>query len=186
MYSAKHRRLQVRIFAATVAAFALVACSSGAPVAPSPAAAASSSQTVRNEVMASCRVPGRCGQPLSCEGDTLSLVGKVDPTNIFDHTSAPNLPFQKFLVRNTSAREPIEVWVVSASPVESQQIFRRVRSAAATNVDVTVVGRAVGVDLQITGACNRAVRLEINTANDVTVSGGAMSRVPEVSKGAAK
>jgi hypothetical protein len=138
------------------------------------------------EGIENCRAPGRCGQLLGCEGKRLTLSGKVDPVNIFDQVSHSALPFQKFLVRSTPMREPTEVWVVSATAIESQQIFSRVRSAVARDVEIFVMGTAVGVDLQISGACRRVIKLEIQDANAIRVGGVGIQSETGVSRRATK
>ncbi len=114
-----------------------------------------------------CNTPGRCGQAIACEGSMLSVTGMIDGANIFDRTSHPALPYQKFLVTQTGTAGPVEVWVEGASSEDSAAIFRYVRAAAASRQSVTVVGRAVGVDLPITGQCNRAIKLVVSQKSAV-------------------
>ena len=116
-----------------------------------------------------CKLPGRCGQRLACEGRKMTVAGQIDAVNIFDNASHPQLPFQKFLVRPKGAAEAVEVWVESASQSAAAEIFKRVRAAAAAQTEVIVTGLAVGVDLPSTGQCNRMVKLNIS---DVSAVGG--------------
>ncbi len=118
---------------------------------------------------ASCALPGKCGQPLWCEGKRVMVTGQIDPNNIFEQASHPNLPFQKFLIRTAAPMHDVmEVWV-TASGDAARDIFQRVRSAASARSDVTVSGKAVGVDLPITGQCHRVVKLEIESASKLSV-----------------
>ena len=144
---------------------AIAACGLSAP--PPTTKPASTSTPTSHQVagISSCQVPGRCGQPLACEGRQVSVAGRIDAINIFDKIAHPNLPMQKFLVRPPQAGEAVEVWVESASESAATEIFKRVRAAAAAQTDVVVSGTAVGVDLPMTGQCNRMIKLSISVAS---------------------
>ena len=144
----------------------LVACESSSPrPSVSPGSKSVAQSSAAPAAVASCATPGRCGQPLACEGRQISVAGRIEAVNIFDKTSHPNLPFQKFLLRPDARGEAIEVWVESASESAATEIFKRVRAAAAAQTDVVVSGTAVGVDLPMTGQCNRMIKLSISVAS---------------------
>lgn len=158
------RRLMPTILAA-VACGLLTACESASTAPPSVGASVA------------CQVPGRCGEALACEGRQISVTGRIDAINIFDNASHPQLTVQKFFVRPLRSAEAVEIWVESASPSAAAEIFRRVRAAAAAQTDVSVTGKAVGVDLHITGYCHRMFKLHIDAANAIatganTATGG--------------
>jgi len=136
--------------------------------------------------IATCNVPGRCGESLTCEGKTVSLTGLVDSANIFDRATNPAQSIQKFLIRPVGSSDPVEVWAEGASDVEAKLLFSRVRAAALANSQITVLGKAVGVNLPITGQCNRAIKLEINRASAVSVRGNASVRAADGQRGVSK
>ncbi len=130
------------------------------------------SKEVPVAAMLACNAPGRCGQPLFCEGSLRSLVGTVDQANIFDRRAYPALPFQKFLVRPAGGGEAVEVWVEASRDADSVAIFELVHAAAASKSALSVVGKAVGVDLPISGQCNRVIKLVVEQKNAVRLAGG--------------
>ncbi len=114
-----------------------------------------------------CQAPGQCGKALPCEGQPVRVSGRIDAVNIFDKTAHPHLPFQKFLIRQSTQPEALEIWVTNATDAAARDIFQRVRGAASMQSEVAVTGVAVGVDLPITGQCRRVFKIEITSADAI-------------------
>jgi len=122
-----------------------------------------------------CKIPGECGRKYECEGKTALIKGFIDYNNIFDKTTYPNLPYQKFLMTNFKRNQTIEVWVSSAG---SDAIFKKIFMQKALDPDSMVFIRGVlaGFDMPIMGTCHRGLKLEL--AGDKSISfdvGGAES-----------
>jgi hypothetical protein len=107
------------------------------------------------------------------------LTGVVDPANIVDRASNPAESIQKFLVQSRESATPLEVWIEGASETDAQAIFVGVRAAASAKSQVTIIGRAVGVNLPITGQCTRVVKLEINRASAISARSVAATRAAD-------
>ena len=136
------------------------------PSAPALSVGSSTTRTI-----AACQAPGQCGKLLPCEAQPVRVSGRVDAANIFDKSAHPHLAFQKFLIRQSTQTEAVEIWVANVSDAEVLDIFKRVRAAAAGQTVITVTGMAVGVDLNITGQCRRVIKIEITSANAIGGAG---------------
>ncbi len=116
-----------------------------------------------DSLYAYCGLPGICGKPLACEGQTALIQGDTDYGNVFDKTAYPMLPYQKFLITNVEHRKTMEVWVDSEG---SEAVFRKIAEKRACNPDgpVYVKGVLVGFDMPIMGTCYRDLKLNLTAA----------------------
>ena len=114
-----------------------------------------------------CKVPGECRRKYESEGKVALVKGVIDYLNIFDKTSSPNLPYQKFLMTNHEHSKSIEVWVTSDC---SDLLFKKISVQKTLNPDSTVFirGVLVGFDMPIMGACHRGLKLELTGNNSLT------------------
>jgi hypothetical protein len=113
----------------------------------------------------SCASSGACGATLRCETRLVQLEGMVDRFNIHDQSVNPLFPVDKFLFQATADHPPWEVWLDKVSPGDRQALFSKLRLAASTGKRVRIVARAVGVDAQLTGMCQRFLRFEVVTSD---------------------
>ncbi len=117
-------------------------------------------------LLAQCGAPGPCGQALACEGKMLSVRDTIDPVNVFDRRRFPNLPYEKFSLTDRASGSTLEVWAASIAGDGMLQALQVVRGRSA---EVSVRGRAVGVDLPIASRCIRTIKLELASSHDLSV-----------------
>lgn len=119
------------------------------------------------EFRAGCQVPGRCESRLPCEGEKLTVRGKVDYNNVFDRARYPNLPYEKFWLIDPAGRQVVEVWVEAG---DSTAVFAKILGPDAKSARaVRISGVARGFDMPAAGRCSRDVRLELRSATDITI-----------------
>jgi len=118
-----------------------------------------------HELLEFCRIPGECGKPLACEGQTALVKGTVDYDNVFEHSRYPQLPYEKFFLAGDHGKK---LDVVAVSP-DNAALFEKIFAARKEGnrrafLKVTVRG----VDLHVMGACHREIRLEIKSPDHLT------------------
>ena len=114
-----------------------------------------------------CGLPGNCGKKLACEGQTALIQGYIDYGNVFDKTTYPMLPYQKFLITNAEHSRTMEVWVVSEG---SEAVFRKIAEKRASNPDgpIYVKGVLAGFDMPVMGTCRRDLKLNLVAATAIS------------------
>lgn len=112
-------------------------------------------------LQAYCGLPRSCDAPVSWQGRSVVVAGRLDPANIFDRRRYPHLPYQKFRLMDDSGRG-LEVWVRGANtrPV-FEKIARRPSNKAVVN------GRLVSIKLHAGAECILGVKMVIEHANQV-------------------
>jgi hypothetical protein len=103
-----------------------------------------------------------CGKAMTCEGQSVRIKGKIDYSNVFDHTGYPQLPYEKFFL--TDNEKTVEVLV--AAP-DSKSVFRKIFDAQKLNQTVFIKGTIVGIDMPGMNSCRRGIRLELRRAGDI-------------------
>lgn len=112
-----------------------------------------------------CRVPGECGKALACEGQTALVSGNVDYNNVFEHSRYPQLPYEKFFLKDAEGKT-VEILAVSS---DNRPIFRKIFDARKNGLEQAFVkGTIRGMDAPVMGACRRGIRLEIRDAEDIS------------------
>jgi hypothetical protein len=101
-----------------------------------------------------------CGAKLACEGDKVRFSGVMDWSNVFFKADYPQLPYEKFMVRDRESVRNIEVWVTPESAGEVYRILREQRNASAKGV--TVKGTIRGFDMPVMGRCRRGIKIELD------------------------
>jgi hypothetical protein len=117
------------------------------------------------ELYASCKVPGNCEMPLSCEGTYALVKGRIDFRNVFDRSRFPSLPYEKFTLLDTYGNKTVEVWAISG---QNEALFDKLylqRNLPAGPAYVR--GKIAGVDMPTTKACSRGIKLEILFPEDI-------------------
>lgn len=111
-----------------------------------------------------CHVPGRCGEPLQCEGQTALVKGAIDYGNVFEHSRYPRLPYEKFLLSDENGAT-LDVLAVSS---DNAALFKKI-SAARTDgkKEAFIKGTILGFDAPVMGACHREIRLEMDSPEDI-------------------
>lgn len=108
-----------------------------------------------------CGLPGPCGKVRDCEGKSVGVKGYIDFSNVFDRDRYPQLPYEKFVIRDKSGHS-MEVWAVSS---DNSRIFREIeRHRASPEKLAHIQGVIVGTDLPIMGHCHRAMRVNLEDA----------------------
>lgn len=103
-----------------------------------------------------------CGKAMQCEGQSVRITGKIDYSNVFDHTHYPQLPYEKFFIADD--KQTVEVLV--ATP-DNKAVFKKIFDAQELNQTAFVKGTIVGIDMPTMNACRRGVRLEIKNTEDI-------------------
>ena len=118
-----------------------------------------------NDLHAICRLPGRCEQPLECEGKIALVKGRIDSYNVFDRSRFPSLPYEKFTLLDANGSKALEVWVHIEN---NQEVFEKIALQSKNPARQAYVrGRIVGVDMQMEKACARGFKLEITSPGDL-------------------
>lgn len=122
-----------------------------------------------------CKVPGVCGEPLSCEGKVVKLKGYLDYINVFDKQAYPDLPYQKFRIfdgpniLNTnnpwgSYTECLEIYPVEG---DLELMFKKLHQKRGLPLKLVYIkGLIEGYDAPTNIGCSRMIHLTIN-ASDV-------------------
>ena len=117
------------------------------------------------EILYSCGIPGPCNVAMGCEGKIVRVRGYIDYDNIFDKERYPQLPYEKFTIRDRSGKS-IEVWIVTEN---SRDIFREInRHKSFPETIAHVEGEVVGVDMPIMGMCHRGIKINLTGAEKLT------------------
>ena len=112
-------------------------------------------------LLASCGSPRPCQAALACEGRIVRVRGYVDYDNIFDRDHYPQLPYEKFTIRDRGGNS-IEVWAVAR---ENREVFREImRHRPFPEQMAYVEGELVGFDMPTMGRCQRGLRINLAEA----------------------
>lgn len=114
-----------------------------------------------------CGSPGVCGNKLLCEGHEALIQGYVDYNNVFERSTYPMLPYQKFLITNQNRTRTIEVWV---NPEGSELVFNIIaeRKSEKSIAPVFVRGMLSGFDMPVMGKCLRDIKLVLTGAASIS------------------
>jgi hypothetical protein len=111
--------------------------------------------------------PNSCWQPAPCEGQSVSVVGKIDYNNVFAHAVYPQLPYEKFfLVDSENMKNRIEVMVLTA---DNKTVFDKILDPQNRGENVIVRGIISGTDMPVMNSCKRGIRLELSRVEDFSV-----------------
>lgn len=117
-----------------------------------------------------CKIPGDCGKKFACEDQSALIQGYIDYGNVFDRSTYPMLPYQKFWIINANHTKTIEVWVTSEG---SEAVFRAIAEKKTVNPDgpVFVKGILSGFDMPIMGKCHRGLKLVLTGVKSISYPG---------------
>jgi hypothetical protein len=116
------------------------------------------------EIIASCGIPGPCDAAMGCEGKLVRVRGYIDYDNVFDKEHYPQLPYEKFTIRDRDGRS-IEIWIGSGDSREIFSVILRHRSSPEKMVHLE--GEIVGFDMPIMGKCHRGIKIQIAGAGKI-------------------
>jgi len=108
-----------------------------------------------------CRLPAPCGEPMACQGETVTFWGYVDPLNIFSKQHSPRTPYEKFKVVDHGGHA-IEVWTQAA---DNRPIFNKL--ARRPTEQIVVTGKLIAFDMPIAGQCNQGIKVTIHDASQI-------------------
>lgn len=107
---------------------------------------------------------GPPGQPSPCQDAVVGVVGRVDPLNVFDKATFPNLPYEKF--RLVDARGQSVEAVFDDRP--SGPVFPDLKRLLSSGpVSASVRGRLEVVELPMGGEIGRGLRIRPERPQDV-------------------
>lgn len=102
-----------------------------------------------------CGMPVSCDRPIPWEGMSVTIQGQLDPNNIFDKRSFPQLPYEKFrLIGNTGAT--VEIWPQAG---DNRAIFDKL--AKRPSEAAIVNGRLVSFKMPMSGQCQVGLKVVI-------------------------
>ena len=113
------------------------------------------------ELETRCGLPAACGTPITCQGQTVSLRGYVDPANIFSKKRFPQVPYEKFRLVDHQGHA-IEIW---AEAGDNDAIFEKLAERSSDHVVVT--GKLAAFDMPITSGCQKGIKLLIHDASQI-------------------
>lgn len=118
------------------------------------------------EVISFCKLPGKCGQKMVCEGKEIRIKGYIDYSNIFDKTHYPQLPYEKFIIKDTTATTSLEVWTAGN---DNSGIFKKIyENGENSRKMVFIKGIIGGWDAPAQQDCKRWIK--INIKKDAEIS----------------
>jgi len=106
-------------------------------------------------------LPGECNAPVTWEGETVKVSGRIDPANIFDHQHYPRSPYEKFRLVDGQGRS-VEIW---AQADDNTPIFKKIELR--TTDAVIITGRLVAVKLPRSNSCQISAKVVIDHADQV-------------------
>jgi hypothetical protein len=116
------------------------------------------------EILHSCGIPSPCNVAMGCEGKMVRVRGYIDYDNIFDKEHYPQLPYEKFTIRDRDGRS-IEIWIGSG---DSREIFSEItRHKSFPEKMAHLEGEIVGVDMPIMGKCHRGIKIQLAGAGKI-------------------
>lgn len=118
-----------------------------------------------SEVISLCKLPGKCGQKMFCEGQNIKIKGYIDYSNIFDKAHYPQLPYEKFIINDSLATISIEVWTVDN---DNSGIFKKIYDNNDSRKMVFITGIIEGYDAPTQQDCKRWII--INIQKDAEIS----------------
>jgi len=108
-------------------------------------------------------LPNSCGKTAPCEGQIVSVAGRIDYSNVFSHATYPQLPYEKFFL--TDNKNTVEVVVVTS---DNESVFKKIFDSQNQNQNVIVKGTIVGINMPTMKSCRRGIRLELRRVDDVS------------------
>ncbi len=113
------------------------------------------------QLAAECLTASGCDQPLLCQDSPVRVWGFIDYANVFDHQRFPQLPYEKFVIRDGRSGRSLEVWV-QAGATESKAIFRQIRQWAGKGPTAVILsGKVQTVKLFSRAGCKHGIKLII-------------------------
>jgi hypothetical protein len=110
-----------------------------------------------------CGLPAPCDAPVTWEGKSVAVGGRLDPANIFDKTNYPQLPYEKFRLTDGQGRS-VEIY---AQAKDNRPIFEKL--ARRTSDEIVVRGRLAAFKMPIAGGCKTGVKVVIDAAEQITI-----------------
>jgi hypothetical protein len=110
-----------------------------------------------------CGLPAPCDTPVTWEGKSVAVGGRLDPVNIFDKTNYPQLPYEKFRLTDGQGRS-VEIW---AQAKDNRPIFEKLARRASD--EIVVRGRLAAFKMPIAGDCKTGVKVVIDAAEQITI-----------------
>ncbi|MFZ1984727.1 MAG: hypothetical protein WAU91_09965 [Desulfatitalea sp.] len=124
--------------------------------------AASTASLSLEGLYAYCGLPAPCDAPVTWEGKSAVVGGRLDPLNIFDKTNFPQLPYEKFRLTDGQGRS-VEIW---AQAKDNRPIFEKL--ARRTSDEIMVRGRLTAFKMPVAGDCKTGVKVVIDDAEQIT------------------
>ncbi len=112
-----------------------------------------------------CGVPGKCGEPMACEGKWVWVQAGIDYDNVFDQRQYPQLADQKFRMVSPEDGGILEVFVES---MESREVFDKIHQhAGKEGLKVIVHGLISGFDMPTMQRCRRDISLILDAPESI-------------------
>ncbi|MGD8835934.1 MAG: hypothetical protein PVJ84_12495 [Desulfobacteraceae bacterium] len=108
-----------------------------------------------------CGIPSSCDSAAAWENRWVTIVGYVDPDNIFHKERYPSLPYEKFRLIDRKGKS-IEVWIKSS---DSRTMFSKVLQKK--NSPIIIRGRLAVVKMPVMGACRLSAKVWIDDPSQI-------------------
>lgn len=114
------------------------------------------------------QVPGNCESAIKGEGQVVFVKGYIDWPNVFSKKYYPQLPYEKFRIRDNGGNHAIEIWVESG---DSVMIFDQIYQLENTKeTKIFVKGVLFGFDMHIAGKCVREIKIILSESADLVAN----------------
>jgi len=118
-----------------------------------------------SELTSLCNLPGKGGEKLPCEGKEVKVRAYVDFINVFDKEHYPQLPYEKFLIYDSSKTNILDVFTISD---DNYRIFKKVYKNNVKPQRMIFINAIIeGVDTPTNYANKRWIRLNIDDEEDI-------------------
>lgn len=117
------------------------------------------------------KVPGDCENAIKGEGQVVFVKGYIDWPNVFSKKYYPQLPYEKFKIRDNGGNHAIEIWVESGDSIMIFDQIYRLENAKETKIFVK--GILSGFDMHIAGKCVKEIKvILVNSPDILTIKKG--------------
>ncbi|MCL5019907.1 MAG: hypothetical protein M1426_05530 [Patescibacteria group bacterium] len=118
------------------------------------------------EVISFCKLPGKCGQKMVCEGQEIKVKGYIDYINIFDKAHYPQLPYEKFIIKDTTATISLEIWTEGN---DNSGIFKKIYESGENSQKMAFINGIIeGWDAPTLQDCKRWIKINIQKDDNIS------------------
>lgn len=112
-------------------------------------------------------LPIDCKSKVEMEGQPVFVSGYVDWPNVFNKKNNPQLPYEKFKIRDLNGNNTIEIWVEA---IDSGIIFEKLYQIENfRTAKVNIKGILSAFNMNAAGKCVKYIKITLVDAADITI-----------------